>query len=377
MHKLIKSTAYLLAFSFLFFGCEVQTLDPELEQLLEDIQNNADDDTEGDQQSEGDNDDSNDGSGQGDGSDGNSDGSDGGNDGSGDGNNDGGNDNATQNIIQYIIADANYSTFKDALDRVGLTNALNNDTGSFTIFIPDNDAFDRYFATLGIDITLDNIQANLLTAIINYHLKSGATASGDFMNGYVSTLAKEPSNNQDIDLYIQTGSSITINGTVMIEQADIAATNGTIHKVTEVLKLPAVSDFINADPQMSSLKSIVTDDINAALSDLDTDFTIFAPTNQAINGTDLSGFTSEQVVSILNYHTIVATGGQKILISARLMDGMSITTQETGVLTVSKVGNDISITDEKMNTNTLSTLDIQAWNGVVHMVDGVLLPDSI
>ncbi len=371
MPKLIKATRYLLLFSLLLIGCEEQTLDPELEQLLEDIQNESSDNTDDDEQSGGDESDGD----SSDGSDGDSDGGNDGNDGGGD--DSGGDNSATQNIIQYLDADTNYSIFREALDRVGFSNALDNDTGSFTIFIPDNDAFNRYFDTLGTGITLDNIQLNLLTAIVNYHLKSGATASTDFMNGYVSTLAKEPSNNQDIDLYVETGSDIILNGSVSIMEADIDATNGTIHKINEVLKLPSVIDFIKSDPQMSSLNSIISNDSNTVLTDLDTDFTIFAPTNEAINGTDLTGFTGEQVNSILNYHTIVASGGQKILISARLMDGMSITTQETGVLMISKTGNQISITDEKMNNYMLSTLDIQAWNGVIHLVDGVLMPDSI
>ncbi|MFP2995935.1 fasciclin domain-containing protein [Spongiivirga sp. MCCC 1A20706] len=371
MPKFYKLTAVVAFISLVSLGCEVQTLNPELQEALENIQNGDNDDEQSDNDSDA-NGDSSDGGESNDGENDNSSSGDGNNDGSG-----GNDNNATQNIIEYLDADANYSTFRSAIDRIGFSNALNNSSGNFTLFLPDNDAFDRYFETLGANIGLDNIPATLLSAMVNYHLKSGATASDNFTNGYISTLAKELSNNQDIDLYVQTGNSILLNGTVTIAEANINVTNGIIHKTSEVLKLPTVADFIDADPNMSSFKSIITEDVRTVLGDLDTDFTIFAPTNNAINNTDLTVFTSTQLVSLLNYHAIIASGSDKILISARLMDGMTITTIETGELTVSRMGDTIHITDEKTNTFSLSTLDIQAWNGAIHLIEGVLMPNSI
>lgn len=105
-------------------------------------------------------------------------------------------------------------------------------------------------------------------------------------------------------------------------------------------------------------------------------FTVFAPDNAAFEAlpagtvdTLLEPENSDQLTSILTYHVV-----PQALTSADLTDGASLTTVEGGTLTVATSGGTVTITDAAGNTATVTQADVLQSNGVVHVIDTVLMP---
>ncbi|MGD8427634.1 MAG: fasciclin domain-containing protein, partial [Balneolaceae bacterium] len=98
-------------------------------------------------------------------------------------------------------------------------------------------------------------------------------------------------------------------------------------------------------------------------------YTVFAPVNSAFDGIDLSTLSQEQLQGILTYHVLPA----KVL-SSDISSG-TVTTVNGATLEIS-VGGDgsVSLTDQAGNTYQVTTADLEGTNGVVHIIDGVLMP---
>jgi uncharacterized surface protein with fasciclin (FAS1) repeats len=105
-------------------------------------------------------------------------------------------------------------------------------------------------------------------------------------------------------------------------------------------------------------------------------FTVFAPINDAFaalpQGTVdalLQPDSRDQLTSVLTYHVVAARA-----LSDDLTDGMTVTTVQGQALTVNMTGTAVTLTDASGNTVSVLQPDIEAGNGVVHVIDGVLLP---
>src|SRR3954452_14437451 len=107
-------------------------------------------------------------------------------------------------------------------------------------------------------------------------------------------------------------------------------------------------------------------------------FTVFAPTNEAFNALPagtvdnlLKPENNAQLTSVLTYHVVPGA-----VLSGSLTDGMVVTTVEGQPLTVGVTPSGVTLTDAAGNTASVTKADIPAGNGVVHVIDGVLLPAS-
>ncbi len=107
-------------------------------------------------------------------------------------------------------------------------------------------------------------------------------------------------------------------------------------------------------------------------------FTVFAPTNEAFGALPagtvdnlLKPENSAQLTSVLTYHVVPGE-----VLSGSLKDGMVVTTVEGQTLTVGVAPGGVTLTDASGNTVSVAKADIEAGNGVVHVIDGVLLPAS-
>ncbi len=105
-------------------------------------------------------------------------------------------------------------------------------------------------------------------------------------------------------------------------------------------------------------------------------FTVFAPTNTAFGAlpagtldTLLKPENIEQLKSILTYHVVSGK-----VMASDLSDGQVITTVQGGKLTVSIMDGKVYLTDVKGNKVMVEKADVNANNGVVHVISGVLLP---
>lgn len=292
-------------------------------------------------------------------------------------------EDTTITISEYLESDSDYTSLVAALEQADLLDTLSDDTANFTLFAPDNDAFETLLTNLGV--TLDEISDEDLSDILLYHVIGSELISTDVaaaVPAYIKTLAT--SNDNFMDMYID--SDLNINGGVStVETADAYdASNGIIHAVSEVITLPTIVTFAAADTNFTSLVSALTyDDSFTFVDELSSDdadndsspYTVFAPTNDAFTSLfDELGITSldevdTDLLSSTLYTHVVADAN---VISTDLTDGMTITTASTYTLTVGL--DPVTLTDENERVANVTTADIQASNGVIHVIDNVVLP---
>ncbi len=278
-------------------------------------------------------------------------------------------DDAPKNIVETASGDEQFSSLVAALSKADLASALEGE-GPFTVFAPTNDAFGDLLANWGAS-GLDDLTAEQLESILLYHVVSGKVMSGDLSNGYVSTLSPGP-NSTNTTLLVNTDDGVTLNGSTSVTAADIEAYNGVIHVVDKVLLPPTVVDIAINNSNFSTLvDAVVKAELDGTLSG-DGPFTIFAPTNEAfdellsdLGASSLDDLTKEDLIPILKYH--VVSGNVR-------SDDLSSGSVET-------LNGDIQVDvgDENVTINTDATVtavDIQGTNGVVHVIDKVLLPSS-
>lgn len=282
----------------------------------------------------------------------------------------GGND---RNIVEIAQQTDQLSTLVDALVAANLTDALSGD-GPFTVFAPSNDAF----AALDPE-TLNTIIStpSLLTALLQYHVVSGEVYSKDLTNGPVQTLLSGQT--VDVDL---SGGMVTLNGSSEVVAPDIAASNGVIHIIDKVL-LPedfyaqTLAQIVGGSPDhtilLSALAKPELSDLLAAANDPTSDLTVFAPTDAAFEAVlaalgkeSIDDIPVELLKEIVSYH---------ILGTAVTSDQLSNGDVET-ILPGESVTVDLS-NGVKINNANVTAADLKAVNGVVHVVDAVLLPSYV
>lgn len=281
-------------------------------------------------------------------------------------------------IAQLAATTSSLSTLTQALEIAGLTSALNNPNGDNTVFAPTNEAFDELLVALGVD-SIEDIPVATLEKVLLNHVITGTSTASSLSTGYVPTLALEATTDNPIDVYVEVGSGVELNGISTVTSADIAASNGVVHIVDKVITLPTVVTFALADDRFSTLVSALTRPAfnNAFVTTLTGDgpFTVFAPTNDAFAalltelGLDsLDDVSDANLESILNYHVV---SGANVL-SSTLTDGQSIATISGDSFTID-LDNGAQIIDANNRVTDIIITDVQANNGVIHAINKVLL----
>jgi transforming growth factor-beta-induced protein len=285
------------------------------------------------------------------------------------------------NLYTMISMDPNYSSLKAAIDRAGLENALTAEGADLTLFAPDNDAFEQLLTDLGAN-SLEDIPIDLLTQVLLNHVVDGSVLSTDLTAGYTSTLATEPTTGNNVNLYINLDNGVRLNGISSVVDADTEVTNGVIHGVDAVITLPTVVTFATADATFSTLVAALTRsdlgvDYVGLLSGTDNSpFTVFAPTNDAFGDLltelmlgGLGDIDAATLNAVLQYHVVAGAN----VLSSTLMDGQMIETFGGSMLTVD-LSDGAALTDANGRTSNIVVTDVQAYNGVIHVIDTVVLP---
>lgn len=277
----------------------------------------------------------------------------------------------TNNIMQIVDATSDVSTLKAAIDAAALRATLSGN-GPFTVFAPTNAAFEAVDPDVLAFLLATPAE---LTKVLTYHVVSGEVFSTDLSTGSVNTL------NTGQQVAIDLSSGVKVNGASVVS-ADIEATNGVIHIIDEVLipenldlsgMVPSVADAAIATEELSVLVSILLldglSDILAAAADDDAELTVFAPTNAAFQAvlnalglTSIDEIPESVLLDIVKYHIVGAVAKSTDLES---------TTYET--LNGESVTVDLS-SGVKVDGASVVTPDIEVSNGVVHIIDAVILP---
>ena len=271
----------------------------------------------------------------------------------------------TNDISDIVFSTASVSTLQTAIETAGLVSALQG-AGPFTVFAPRNEAFDALGADV-IQALLDADNADLLADILTFHVVPGVAAmSADLGDGQtVTTLQGE-----DLTIGVS-GSAVTVNGATVVT-ADIEATNGVIHIIDGVLVPEAdIVDVAVLNGLPTLVELVRTAGLEATLRSDNggSGFTVFAPTEAAFAAltTVPSG---PALVDVLTYHVVSGTVG-----SGALSDGQVVTTVQGSTFTVNVSGSSVTLTDQANNTVSVVATDVPASNGVVHVIDGVILPN--
>jgi len=251
-----------------------------------------------------------------------------------------------------------------ALAHAGLVEALQGQ-GPFTVFAPTDDAF----AAAGIDLTtFDTDEENAtLVDILTYHVYAGSVEAAQVTDGMTATML-----NGDDATFTVTNESVMI-GDATVTMADVMASNGIIHVIDKVLMPPADLVDIPTVAQGTGIHdSLVAAVIQAELlSTLQGDgpFTVFAPTDDAFTaaGVDLAALDNEEgkaaLTDILLYHVVSGA-----VPSSAVTDGMVAAAVNGDDLTFT-VGEGVMVNDANV-----ILADVAASNGIIHVIDKVLMP---
>lgn len=272
------------------------------------------------------------------------------------------------NITELAISSFGIeSSLVQAVLRAELQDVLANG-GPFTVFAPDQNAFDIFLADNGF-ASVDDIPVDLLTQVLLYHVVDGKVFSTDLMNGYVPTL-----NGAAVNVNLDSGVMIDDSNVIA---ANIQATNGVVHVIDAVLFPPTMNLVGVASsfaPEFSILLEAAT---KAGLADTLMNggpFTVFAPTNDAfitllsaLEGFDsLDDFdTPEEIdflTSVLLYHVV---NGR--VYSSDLSNGPVPTLNGSDI----NVNLDLGVF---INDSEVIIPNVQATNGVIHAINAVLVP---
>lgn len=275
----------------------------------------------------------------------------------------------TNTIVDVAVADPQFSTLVSALQRTNLVPTLQSN-GPFTVFAPTNAAF----VQLGVD--LSTISDGDLTDILLYHVLGGQVNSTDLAEGqtYATTASTAGPNANQLSILIErTPSGVTLNGDAMVLSADVEADNGVIHVIDKVLAPLDIVGHAAANSNFTSLVSALSNapgDLVNVLSGTGP-FTVFAPLNtafEAIAGT-VAGLTPEQLATVLTYHVVVGSNVR----STDLTDNMVVEAVNGQTFTIN-LGNGATITDQTGQTSEIILTDVQATNGVIHVLEKVIIP---
>mgnify|MGYP000515554300 CR=1 FL=1 len=290
-------------------------------------------------------------------------------------------------LITIAAADGDLSTLVIALEKVDLTNTL-KETGPFTILAPTDAAFSSFLSANGF-ANLDAVPVATLRQVLLNHVVSGRIDSSPLINlqrNYLQTLADGPSGSK-LSLYFDAVNGVTFNDISTVTEADVAAKNGIIHIVDQVIGLPTLDTFINSDENFEIFGSAL--DVVAPLSDIPNSikessegpYTVFIPVEEAFNNllatNDDWNFVSDieenLLTAVIEHHFLNGN-----LRSTNIVAGETETTIEGDTIEFVSSDGELQIIDGAGNEGTVVGItDIQAINGVIHVTtNNVLLPDT-
>lgn len=272
----------------------------------------------------------------------------------------------SQSIVDIVVGSPDHNTLETAVIAADLAGTLSG-PGPFTLFAPTDAAFAAIDPAV-LTALLDDPSGDL-TKILTHHAVSGVASSDNIFDGLViSSLLGQ---NLTFDA---SGNALTING-ANISVANIAASNGIVHVIDAVL-LPeirpeTVVDVVVNSPDHNTLETaVLAAGLQGALSGPGP-FTLFAPTDAAFAALDpavLNAALADPqglLTQVLTYHAVngVASAG-------RLFDGQKMSTLLGQNIEFSLTGGAM------VNNANITVTDIRTKNGIVHVIDAVLLPEA-
>lgn len=286
----------------------------------------------------------------------------------------GGSDDHEPNVVEVAQSNPNFSILAEAVVAADLAGTLSG-PGPFTVFAPTDAAFGSLLTELGVTKAQLLADKALLRSVLLYHVLPAKVDKASVQLGKAATPLEGgifKIDSVSANLIITDGRNRTSRATT----TDVMASNGIVHAIDKVL-LPANKTIVETAqslPDFSILvEAVVAADLTATLNGTGP-FTVFAPTNAAFAKllTEL-GITKAQLLAdkalltkVLTYHVVAGR-----VLKVEVPVGTPITTVQGGTFTVDS---SLAITDRNGRKSTLIATDTLARNGVIHVIDTVILP---
>jgi len=333
-------------------------------------------------------------------------------------------------IVDIAVGNSDFSTLVTAVTAADLVDVLADPEAEWTVFAPTNDAF----AALPEDV-LNMVLADkeLLTRILTYHVMQGVVTSDQVSTMMAPTMEMGAVGGDlmgsELDVKFFEDGKITVNDANIV-MADVMASNGVIHAIDAVLLPPDVAAMLAGDESMDGeamdddamaddesmdgeamdddamddgammddmgtivdiavgnpdFSTLVTAVTAAGLVDVlanpDAEWTVFAPTNAAFDALpegvlEMVLADNELLTRILTYHVVegIVTSDQISTMMAPSMEMGAVGGDLLGGQLDVKLNADGTVT---VNNSNVIAADIMASNGVIHVIDAVLLPEDV
>lgn len=284
----------------------------------------------------------------------------------------------TSNTIVDVAVEAGFETLVTAVQAAGLVETLQSD-GPFTVFAPTDDAF----AALPEGV-LDGLLADTeaLSTVLTYHVVAGEVLAADVVNLSSATSVQ----GEEIGIAVE-GENVVLNDSANVVTTDVEASNGVIHVIDSVILPPSfatgepmddemmASDIVATAIEAGSFTTLVTAVEAAGLVETlqsEGPFTVFAPTDDAfaaLGEETIAGLLedTETLSQILLYHVVAGE-----VLAADVVGLEAATTVQGEDISIEIVDGSVVLNGSAM----VVTTDIAASNGVIHVIDAVILPPS-
>ncbi len=286
--------------------------------------------------------------------------------------------------IAAVATASGFGALVAASAKAGLVPTLSDPTASLTVFAPTDGAFASLATSLGFadaNALVAALDGATLAKILKYHVLSSKKLAADLVAGGATQATLYTYGSAATSLKLNTAAGVKITDALLtqatVTTANVAASNGVIHIIDKVLIPPGVLNVV----QMAQLNSgfsvlvagVVAANLQGTLSGTGP-FTVLAPTNAAFTSllSELS-LTQSQLLAntalltkVLTYHVVAGS-----VPKASLPLNAPITSVQGGKFSVDAT---LKITDARARTSALTATDIFASNGVIHVIDKVLLP---
>ncbi len=272
-----------------------------------------------------------------------------------------------KDIVDTAVAAGQFKTLAAALQAADLVDALKG-KGPFTVFAPTDDAFAK-LPKGTVEGLLKPEAKGALTGILTYHVVAGSVEAADVVKLSNATTL----NGQRVDIAVKDG-GVLVDGAKVVA-TDIQCSNGVIHVIDSVI-LPAADNIPATAMKAGTFKTLVAAAKAAGLVDAlsgDKPLTVFAPTDEAFaqlpEGTVenlLKPENVDQLKQILLYNVV----------EGRVYSDQALKLKKAATLSGSTLKISASEKGAFINKSKLTALDIDASNGVIHVIDTVLLPPA-
>ncbi len=270
------------------------------------------------------------------------------------------------NLVETAVSAGSFDTLVAAVKAAGLVEALSGDK-PMTVFAPTDEAFAK-LPKGTVEMLLKTENKDLLKSILLYHVVPGDVRAEQV----VDLKAAQTANGQRIAIYVD-------NGKVRVDEAnviktDILTSNGTIHVIDRVI-MPSTKDIVDTALENGSFGTLVAAVKAAGLVEAlkaEGPITVFAPTDEAFaklpKGTVemlLKPENKDKLTAILTYHVV----------KGRVYADQALEAGEAKTLQGGEIEIRVKNGKPMVNNAQILTTDIDASNGVIHVIDTVIMPE--